>query len=734
MFRKSLVGLIVVASLFVLTGTAMALQDPSGGKGNIVPNQHTKVTGTLNLSGNGNYKEYVQGIDVTTPYTDSFNISAHVQGTWNSPYTAGIDGYNYNDPQDYVAAGDQNPANAYRFQSGPHGGYLTSTHRCRECHAVHRAAGKFKLLRSDTRFEACDWCHGTGAGSGFNIQMDNNDGYTTEYNVGHTMGFGIENGKWKAPDDTYPAFTPNYWLGGFSCFDCHSPHANPVRMLGYDDTGQARGLSFADIQAYGGSGAHNEETRIYSIVNPGHEAVSEGPGESILCVDCHKKLDADEDLIYDAGYSSAVPLYLAGSWLLLKNADREIADTSETITYYRIGDIEGQAGSMQTMNIVAGQEISDLVFAYSELVGGEASVTAGQLHQFDTDTAYPVNKIPIDWNTPMGIAKSAEGNAAMTVRTYLASRPAHAGVWNVNEFCADCHDGNTGLHTVAAPLFSEDRALRNQGSNIDGTPIDGFRGNYDIAYGHDENSRHCGRQMQFNPQDLTTFGPHCRNCHKGSSGCGRCHSTSSGAQNSNAKAIYTTNLGFAADNNRDRMPDLPGEEMYPGLQGQSTYAVIQTTTGVQNMVLDANTVTRHSVLAGGTQFSFMHKKSRTADWYDDWRTATGFVQMGEMMATGVETGSGVDCSDDGFSWPHRTLGWKMLKDDLFGLNFDGTPVAVGGVRTYGGTNYVAHDLDSVCLDCHNPTVWRATSTGDHTDDPANANDNHDDELLTRGLP
>ena len=746
MFRKSLVGLMVVASLFVLTGTAMALQDPSGGKGNIVPNQHTKVTGTLNLSGNGNYKEYVQGIDVTTPYTDSFNISVHVQGTWNSPYTAGIDGYNYNDPQDYVAAGDQNPANAYRFQSGPHGGYLTSTHRCRECHAVHRAAGKFKLLRSDTRFEACDWCHGTGAGSGFNIQMDNNDGYTTEYNVGHTMGFGIESGKWKAPDDTYPAFTPNYWQGGFSCFDCHSPHANPARMLGYNDAGVVQGLEWADTDFYGG------QARYYSIVNPGHGGVTDGPGDTILCVDCHKQtLDGSGEFL--EGYPTAVPLYQAGSWLLLKNADREIAVTSETIDYFRVGNAEGQAGTVETMSIAAGQEISDLVFAYSELVGGEASVTAGQLNQFNTDTAYPVNKIPIDWNTPMGIAKSPVGNAAMTVRTYLATAPAHSGVWNVNEFCTDCHDGNAGLHTVAAPLFSEDRALRNQGNNLDGTPINDFRGNYDIAYGHDQNSRHCGRQMEFNPEDMTTFGPHCRNCHKGSSGCGRCHSESSGAYKLTANAIYTSNLNYAANNNYDRAlprydllrdeygspvfpPQIIEIDAYPGIQGASTYHEKKTSTGEANIAFDYNYTKAHgdASLPGNDKLSFMYKKSRTADWYDNWRTATGFVQMGEMMATGAETGSGVDCSDDGFSWPHRTMGWKMLKDDLFGLNFDGTPVAVGQTRNYGGTNYTVHDLDSVCLDCHNPTVWRATSAGDHTDDPATNSDNHDDELLTRGLP
>jgi hypothetical protein len=79
----------------------------------------------------------------------------------------------------------------------------------------------------------------------------------------------------------------------------------------------------------------------------------------------------------------------------------------------------------------------------------------------------------------------------------------------------------------------------------------------------------------------------------------------------------------------------------------------------------------------------------------------------------------------------------MLKDDLFGLDFDGSAIGVGDTRTYGESSPAslkAHDLDSVCLDCHNPTIWNATSSLDHVDDPANPADDRDDDLLLRGLP
>ncbi|PIU26654.1 hypothetical protein, partial [Candidatus Aquicultor secundus] len=48
------------------------------------------------------------------------------------------------------------------------------------------------------------------------------------------------------------------------------------------------------------------------------------------------------------------------------------------------------------------------------------------------------------------------------------------------------------------------------------------------------------------------------------------------------------------------------------------------------------------------------KSSRTVDWSASWRDA-----VDPVSAT---------CADDGLSFPHRTLGWKMLKDDLFGID------------------------------------------------------------------
>jgi len=387
------------------------------------------------------------------------------------------------------------------FTSGPHGGYLTSTHRCRECHAVHRAAGKFKLLRSDTRFEACDWCHGTGAGSGFNIQMDNDDNYTTEYNVGHTMGFGISSGKWKAPDDTYPAFTPNYWMGGFSCFDCHSPHANPARIMGYDQNGKP-------IQSI----VKLETGEVYNMGNPGHDLGDAG-GSGFA--------DAESG---DGTYwvpalggplPKSKPYYLAGSWLLIKNPDREIAQTTETVNgikvYQQLSNMTQEPNTWVDGHYVGGRDSGmywgDLVQDNTNTItlnpGDEILDNVDQvLNEFSTNTAYPVNKQPTDWNNPIGSASIQDftnmfGFAAPSSDYGNNVRNPFCKSLIADEFCTDCHDGNGGLHTVQAPLFSEDRALRNQTVTSNNAATDtatsdstNWKGSYDLAYGHDAAVRH----------------------------------------------------------------------------------------------------------------------------------------------------------------------------------------------------------------------------------------------------
>jgi hypothetical protein len=159
---------------------------------------------------------------------------------------------------------------------------------------------------------------------------------------------------------------------------------------------------------------------------------------------------------------------------------------------------------------------------------------------------------------------------------------------------------------------------------------------------------------------------------------------------------------------------------------------------------------------------------------------------------------GEPCLDGGFSFPHRTLGVNMLKDELWGVDFDGTPVAAGEVRTANSTlaagtgvtlqdgsagwagadpaqafasdtwyhyletrnatsivpsvrddepslvGQAAENLDSVCIDCHgDATYWNGDDIGLYTNKPGKPGTVYGDygygdtigwEMLLKGLP
>jgi len=129
-----------------------------------------------------------------------------------------------------------------------------------------------------------------------------------------------------------------------------------------------------------------------------------------------------------------------------------------------------------------------------------------------------------------------------------------------------------------------------------------------------------------------------------------------------------------------------------------------------------------------------------------------------------------ECLDGGFSFPHRTLGANLLKDELYGVDFDGSIVNVGEARSVASMtslsaswsidNYpfewsqsvttenatvtagaamvwesgeqldgvAAENMDSVCIDCHgDATTWNG-------DDPAYQRADGAWELLWKGLP
>jgi hypothetical protein len=148
-------------------------------------------------------------------------------GNWN--FQSGVDEPAYGDNAGIYVRQPQT-ADQIASPQGPHGGYTTSTNKCQDCHSTHYALGGFMLLRSDTRENACSFCHVGGGGSTVNIQMDNEYDATSAvatttmgFGTGHTLGY-----KGRAPADIRPAFNET---DGLACFSCHTPHGNSARVV-----------------------------------------------------------------------------------------------------------------------------------------------------------------------------------------------------------------------------------------------------------------------------------------------------------------------------------------------------------------------------------------------------------------------------------------------------------------------------------------------------------------------
>jgi hypothetical protein len=156
--------------------------------------------------------------------------------------------------------------------------------------------------------------------------------------------------------------------------------------------------------------------------------------------------------------------------------------------------------------------------------------------------------------------------------------------------------------------------------------------------------------------------------------------------------------------------------------------------------------------------------------------AQSFIRQSASIGTVV----GQACVDCGFSFPHRTLGANMLKDELYGVDFDGTPISAGAARTTNHGTQVenanpgsafeywtgedrnatsiveavrtddprlegvaAENMDSVCIDCHgdasywqgdDPSLAKTTSTSPLPLGTYGSGTEMGWELLLKGLP
>jgi predicted CXXCH cytochrome family protein len=103
---------------------------------------------------------------------------------------AGLSSWSYKDLQDTspkyeggYAAFEETATSL--FTTNPHGGYNTTTNKCKICHAVHRAESSYYLMRADSQGDVCIYCHVGSSHSSKNV-YDGPGGMGTSN--GHRIG------------------------------------------------------------------------------------------------------------------------------------------------------------------------------------------------------------------------------------------------------------------------------------------------------------------------------------------------------------------------------------------------------------------------------------------------------------------------------------------------------------------------------------------------------------------
>ncbi len=118
-------------------------------------------------------------------------------------------------------------------RKGPHGGYTSTTSKCRTCHTVHAAPAEgTKLLPAATIRSTCESCHDGTGGQGVYGVIKARTGFDPSTDPGGSA-HRIEAGVTEIPGGSASGGVREATFSGpggaLTCSDCHSPHdANTV--------------------------------------------------------------------------------------------------------------------------------------------------------------------------------------------------------------------------------------------------------------------------------------------------------------------------------------------------------------------------------------------------------------------------------------------------------------------------------------------------------------------------
>ena len=354
---------------------------------------------------------------VTFTVTADGWVSTAVPSTVSGPN--GMSPWTYQDAYDTSAKREGGYApygGVSGFYSNPHGGYDTSTNKCKVCHAVHRAEGTYYLLRANSVDDACDYCHIGGSAHSNKIVYTENDAGKFTPN-GHTMGAPSS-----IPDSSVRMETVSVEL-------IDGETSTSVKVRQYDETKK---------QLY--------RTQFYGRSPAGHPAIGSGTLQYALtgptplsCSNCHQVHNAVTQIWQPAGFvaggrnnSDWAQRQTQGYKLLRRFPGATAGDANTTYT----------GGMFASTTAFAKVPESTIVadFNYSTSVSKENSYTDAQAGL----TGYLDENLP--WRQPDWVIGTNLRGVEATAGGNTAYEAAGVNQYALSVWCADCHNLNIGTN------------------------------------------------------------------------------------------------------------------------------------------------------------------------------------------------------------------------------------------------------------------------------------------------
>ena len=297
---------------------------------------------------------------------------------------------------------------------GPHGGYDTTTNKCKMCHAVHRAQGAYYLLRADTQDDACAYCHLDGAIFSRIIVYDLNPGgiYTPN---GHTIG----------ASSIIPDSSVKQWLEdvALKTFDADGNEVTEtVEVRRYYER---RNKMFRFGKHHGQDAAADAPFSKYSRIGP----------LALRCMNCHQPHNAIELIWMPPAYPTTPGAFnssiTTGYKLLRASPSGSISGTSTfTVSPFKTAD----DAMLERLGVTASS---------NDGVAPQAIVRVPESTLTTANTGYPYTI----WTRWPGT--EADSDPAHAVDR----NPSHVNQLTLSVWCADCHNLNIGYWEETSAEF-----------------------------------------------------------------------------------------------------------------------------------------------------------------------------------------------------------------------------------------------------------------------------------------